>query len=113
MGRFLGAYCLTKVPDDHDAFSELTKDFDGTFLDAEDEPHEWWKALNDPELDQAIEPVLGSILDLAGAGGWAKQARAKGRITNAARFSAVLRCFAAQESEPQAIAIQRTHSRPS
>lgn len=98
-GCLLGACSLTKVPDNQDAFSESPKDFDGTFLEAKHEPHEWWKLFNDPALDQVVETVLGSNLDLVGAVARVEQARAKARIANAARFPVLQPYFRTQESD--------------
>ena len=47
-------------------------------------PLEWWRAFADPVLDEVVETVLDSNLDLAGAVARVQQARVRARLAEAA-----------------------------
>lgn len=53
------------------------------------QPFEWWRAFQDPVLDQVVDAALGSNLDLAQAVARVGQARARARIAAASQLPMV------------------------
>ena len=53
------------------------------------EPLAWWESFADPALNRVVEAALESSFDLAGAVARLDQARARARITNAARLPSI------------------------
>ena len=60
--------------------AELPSEFSASEVVGSYEPLEWWKAFDDPVLDQVIAAVLASNFDLAEAVARVDQARARERF---------------------------------
>ena len=67
----------------------LPGEFAEVHHDGDHQPFEWWRAFQDPILDQVVDAALGSSLDLAQAVARVEQARARARIAAASQLPMV------------------------
>ncbi len=77
--------------------TELPGSFAAPAAPGSHEPLEWWRAFNDPVLDDVVESVLESSFDMAGAVARVQQARVRARLAEAA-FLPVVRAGAGVDS---------------
>lgn len=63
--------------------TELPGSFVATAAPGSHQPLEWWRAFNDPVLDDVVESVLASNYDIAGAVARVQQARVRARLAEA------------------------------
>ena len=63
--------------------TELPGSFAATAAPGSHQPLEWWRAFNDPVLDDVVESVLASNYDIAGAVARVQQARIRARLAEA------------------------------
>lgn len=82
----LGACSLVPPAADSDRVAELPADYSEGSVPGGHQPLEWWRAFEDPALDQVVEAVLESSFDLAQAVARVEQARARARIARASRL---------------------------
>lgn len=89
MAFLLNACSLAPEPELPDPVPEMPERFAAAATSGPYEALEWWKAFGDPALDQVVDSVLGSNLDMAAAIGRVRQARERARIAKAAILPAV------------------------
>ena len=79
----LAGCSLAPSPELPDAAAEMPAQFEASPPTGAYEPLEWWKAFGDPALDQMVESVIESNLDMAAAVSRVQQAQERARIARA------------------------------
>lgn len=85
---WLTACSLAPPAPEPNQVTELPEEF-AEVHQGDHEPFEWWRAFQDPVLDQVVEAALASNLDLAQAVARVRQARARARIAAASQLPMV------------------------
>ncbi len=89
----------SRLPPVLETVNELPGEFSASEVTGSYDPIEWWKSFDDPVLDQVIEEVLASNLDLAVAVARVQQARMRERIAKSSAFPSIQPSVSVNDSD--------------